>query len=230
MDDALNATQAALVVGVSERTMRTWLADDKIAGAARVHIRGRPWHWRIPRQSLNKFIVNRAAAAVDRAARAVIPSSADVTGLQHMEREIQWLKAKIERLTPPSRPIVPSRVPTVVADPPRNLSAQKAAVTTTPVKPRASRSTKTRASDSLPQLPSHLVPWRSFAERHGIDRSTVQSAIWSGKLTIVRGGWTCGDDRIIGALDEAGRAQFHELSGAWPSHVLCGDCPHRVAA
>jgi excisionase family DNA binding protein len=96
MDDALNATQAAVVVGVSERTMRTWLADNKIAGAERVHVPGSPWHWRIPRKSLDKFIV-------DRAVLAVTPSSADVTRLQHMEREIQRLKVEIERLTPATR-------------------------------------------------------------------------------------------------------------------------------
>src|SRR5258708_2169233 len=61
-------------------------------------------------------------------------------------------------------------------------------------------------------LPGDLVSYPQFARLHNIGVSTVQKAIETGRLQVVRGQWKQGQAIVQKALDAAGRAQFYELS------------------
>lgn len=95
---------------------------------------------------------------------------------------------------------------------------------TRPAPPR-----KTRLIHNGGQLPDGLVGWRQFADLHNIAQSTVQRAIESGRLDIVRGHWKQGRAWVEMALDAAGRQHFYELFSATnPGFKRCGKCPHNV--
>jgi hypothetical protein len=64
------------------------------------------------------------------------------------------------------------------------------------------------------ELPPDLVGWRQYARDLGIHESTLNKAIASGRVPVVRGHWKVGRAIIEVALDERGRQVVKELYGS----------------
>ena len=99
-----------------------------------------------------------------------------------------------------------------------------------PKTPELPPQSQKRLSQGKAYLPDGLVPWRGFAEAHGISASTMQKAIKSGRLPVIRGSWImareAGANIVMGALDAVGRARFYELYHANSHFKPCEQCPH----
>lgn len=76
-------------------------------------------------------------------------------------------------------------------------------------------------------LPDNLVSYPQFARLHNIGASTVQKAIESGRLQVVRGEWKTARAIVKTALDATGRAEFVELFQGNEHFVRCENCPHQ---
>jgi len=91
-----------------------------------------------------------------------------------------------------------------------------------------STSTRPPPLRTIGGLPDGLTSWRSFAKAHGVPEMTVQNAIASDRLAVVRGRWKVGRVYVESALDEQGRSRFHELWGRRPGFIRCVHCPHAM--
>jgi hypothetical protein len=230
MDDTVNASQAAQLVGVSERTMRAWLAGHKIADARKTHLPGGPAQWEIPLTSLEGLTpLSRRSSARD---------GFETARIADLERQLRSLDAQLQALTTRNGNLMRSRgragawglsegadYPPAMSDGADELADASYAPA---YAPRDRARTVTRALHSTTALPDGLIPWREFAELHGISTSTVKDAIERGKLPIVQGNWKVERFYIKGALDAEGRRQFFRLWGHRPDYRPCIECPHTI--
>lgn len=75
-------------------------------------------------------------------------------------------------------------------------------------------------------LPGDLVSYPQFAKLHNIGVSTVQKAIDTGRLAVIRGQWKQGRAIVQKALDARGRAEFYSLYHGNEHFTACDECPH----
>jgi hypothetical protein len=234
--DILNATQAALLIGVSERTMRSWLKkEDMIVGAWKDAAPGGPAQWRIPRASLDGLEpLSRGSKGQDGLERS---------RLLDLERQIQELR---ERLDVPTDTLPRSRVKPLAArrdtgsatadNSDSHVSARASAepeasawtLGAAPMAPRDPSQATTRRINTTSRLPEGYVSWRQFANQHGIPESTIAHAIARGRLRVIKGMWKAPDINhpITAVLNQEGQRRFYQLYGSRPDFRPCTDCPH----
>lgn len=240
MDDTLNATQAAQLVGVSEKTMRSWLKkkDEQerpmILGAWKDDGAGGPAQWRIPRASLDG-LAPLSHRLKDRA-------TFDSARLLDLERQLQELRAQVsgQNRTSP-RPPVPDSQPRHTQTPAVAGEADVGGVHTKPgrngasgrFEPRDPDQAITRRLNRTAILPHNLRSWRQMADQHGIPETTVKHAIARGRLRIIRGRWRPVGGvgaPITAAFDVEGQRQFYREYGSRKDFIKCTDCPHHPTA
>ncbi len=221
MAGTVNAAAAARLAGISERTMRAWLAAGKITGE-KVQRPGQPAAWEIdPAQLPPRVTPAREAGEV----------AALVERVAALEQLVAKLYDRLEKQTmskailsdgpaafpvPRERRDAGERVPADWASLPVPAPVLTARV------PRHTVPLRWQGGG----LPEGLVNWCTFAELHHIPERTVRFMIDKGRLTLVEGKWKRDNYYIRWALDATGRRQFYELWSGREDFHPCLDCPH----
>lgn len=81
-------------------------------------------------------------------------------------------------------------------------------------------------SEPLQTQKGDIVGWREFSRLHGISETTIQKAIESNRLQVVKGDWKIGRIRFTTALDRQGQAQFYQMYHTHQNFTPCPNCPH----
>jgi hypothetical protein len=195
----VNAAAAARLVGVSERTLRAWLAAGKIEGAVKQGTPdgpdrqfGQPAMWEIDPASLAQFA--QLAFHPQRSAAQPAGDASLAERVATLEQLVKKLYDRLEKPTiaEPNLRATPSAfpLPAVRRDAGGHGPVERASLPA-PVPVLAARV----ARPTVPLrwhgggLPDGLENWRTFAELHHIPERTVRFMIDKGRLALVEGKW-----------------------------------------
>jgi len=199
--EELTATQIAARLGVSERTILRWIHKGKITATL---------------QANGYYLVDTVELDTLRKPTLQTPqisssALADIlTHLDAIEHEIKNLTSALHL----HQELQDRQQPTSQSQPPKTTDTTQWA-------------TQHHAGDAgeIVWLEPGLAAWRSFARVHGIEekkQTKIQNAIRDGRLPVVHGEWRRGKTLYREALNEEGRAIFHELYGFLPCPI-CSD-------
>lgn len=192
-------SQAARMLGITEKTLRQWAARAKITFE-----RGQPDH-------REKLITHTD-----------LEQLATLHGLP-LDHEAVMRDTSLEaRITK-----IEQRLATLEASIREHGTLLEALSTSRPLDIPLTQ-TKPLARAPMPQphvhsgqgLPEGLEIATAYATRHGIPATTINKAILSGRLEAVIGQWVVGRATVHKALDQAGQEQFFKL---YPQAITCDD-------
>ena len=224
----INAASAAILTGVSERTIRRMITDRRLRASEAPGPRRRdaakgigPAQWMIDTDDLIA-----AGLGIDMERMAMIEAQEKrspggiLARLDRLESEIRALHTRLASVERAIRAVtrqdgqetaLPDETVQHTAYPPEYR----------PVSPRQNVVTPPERAGR--GLPDGLVSLNSFAIRHGVGDSTAKGAARDGRLPTVRGSWRVGAALVQYALDRDGQRRFIALFSSLSGYRQCGD-------